>query len=140
MRRIDTALLIDDDRHHEVAATAAGDRLLADPASFERATGWRLKPEGLCRDDVCVPARDRARLGTPDGALDLGAVAAALGRPAVVDAARKVAAFGAPAPAIAEQMASLRAPGFTLPDLDGRPVSLHDFDRRKRLLLAWSSW
>ena len=47
------------------------------------------------------------------------------------------------ADAAAERRATLSsgiAPDFTLPDLDGNPVSLHDFDRRKRLLLAWASW
>ncbi len=137
---IDTALLIDDDRHVALTATAAGERLLVDPEAFARATGWHLRPEGLCRGDVCVPVRDRDALEGPGGAIDLAAAAAALGRPAVVDARRHVAALGLPAPAVAEQMTSLVAPDFTLPDLDGCPVSLHDFDRRKRLLLAWASW
>ncbi|MFM9120286.1 MAG: redoxin domain-containing (seleno)protein, partial [Acidimicrobiaceae bacterium] len=31
-------------------------------ADFARATGWRLKPEGLCIDDNCVPVRETNRL------------------------------------------------------------------------------
>ena len=42
-----------------VAATN-GLWLSADDA--ERATGWTLKPEGMCQDDVCVPLpQSRAR-------------------------------------------------------------------------------
>jgi len=33
-----------------------------------------------------------------------------------------------------------QAPDFTLNDMSGQPVSLHNFERRKVLLLAWSSW
>lgn len=103
------------------------------------ATGWTLKPEGLCRDDVCVPVRDRAGLLAGD-LLDVASAAAALGRPVVVDARRGIAALGVAAHTVAESMASLDAPAFTLPDLDGKLVSLADFERRKVLLLAWSSW
>lgn len=133
------ATIIDDDRHHEVHAEP-GERLVVTAADFAAATGWELKPEGLCRADVCVPLRDPALVRTADGLVDVAGAAAALGRPSVVDAGRGVAAIGEPARSVAERMRSLAAPDFTLPDLQGNPVSLHDFDRRKRLLLAWSSW
>ena len=108
-------------------------------SDFAVATGWALKPEGFCRGEVCVPVRDRSFQGA-DGRIDVALSAVALGRPVVVDAARGIAAIGEPAHRIAEQMITLRAPEFTLPDLDGNPVSLRDFNRRKVLLLAWSSW
>jgi hypothetical protein len=133
--------LVDDDGRHTLQGHADGPRLLADPHDFARSTGWQLTPEGLCRGDVCVPVRERTALLGADGhVLDVGATATALGLECVVDAARQVVAIGPPASAIGETMASLAAPAFTLPDLDGEPVSLADFDRRKRLLLAWSSW
>lgn len=132
------ATIIDDERHTDVPSAGEG-RILLDAAALEAATGWVLKPEGLCRGDVCVPVRDRSGLEV-DGLVDIAGVAAALGRPAVVDPARGVAALGAAATSVAEQMRSLEAPDFTLPDLDGSLVSLSDFDQRKRLILAWSSW
>jgi hypothetical protein len=135
-----TVLIIDDSRHGDVDAHIDADRVLVEAESLESAVGWTLKPEGLCRGDVCVPVRDRSRLVTDNGLVDVEAVASALGRPVVVDAARGVMAIGEAADTRAEQMRSLRAPDFTLPDLDGNPVSLHTFDRRKVLLLAWSSW
>jgi hypothetical protein len=63
----------------------------------------------------------------------------------VVDSTRGIAAIGTAAQSRAEQMATLDAPDFSLPRVsaganDGELVSLADFDRRKVLLLAWSSW
>src|SRR5262245_64404457 len=36
-------------------ATADGDALWLDRDELERATGWRWKPQGLCRDETCMP-------------------------------------------------------------------------------------
>jgi hypothetical protein len=133
--------LIDDTGHHELDGVVEGERLFVDPTAFARATGWQLKPEGLCRDDVCVPVRDPAALLGDDGrTIDLAAVGTALGHEVVADPANTIVALGAAASSVAESMASLVAPDFTLPDIHGVPVSLADHDRRKRLLLAWSSW
>ena len=133
------ATVINDTEHIEVEATL-DDRWLMSPVAFESLTGWTLKPEGLCRDDVCAPLYRRAEVVTDDGLIDLAAAAPIIGLSAVVDPPRQIAALTAAASSRAEEMTSLRAPEFTLPDLSGRPVSLDDFDRRKVLLLAWSSW
>ena len=75
-----------------------------------------------------------------DGAVDVARFAAALARPAVVDAAQGVVALG-------ERSADRRgpiedgiAPNFTLPQLDGGTFTFSSLGRRKKLLLAWSSW
>ena len=33
------------------------EQLQLTPDQFEAATGWEIKPEGACQDDVCVPLR-----------------------------------------------------------------------------------
>ena len=63
------------------------------------ATGWDLRPEGLCNGDACVPVRDRATAVPVDGQVDLTVVAPLLDRPVVVDADAGIVAVGAPAPA-----------------------------------------
>ena len=73
------------DETRVVDAHVSDGRILVDAAQLPDALGWELKPEGLCRDDVCVPVRDPAALVAGDR-LDLEAVGAALGRPVVVDA------------------------------------------------------
>jgi len=116
-----------------------GARVLVSPSSLTTALGWTLKPEGLCRDDVCVPVRDRDALRSDD-LLDVAAVASALGRQSVVDpgAGLVAVALGTEQRRAALQM--LVAPDFELPDLDGTPHRLSEWRGRKRLLHAFSSW
>lgn len=123
----------------EVEAAERDGTLLLTPDELTRATGWELRPEGLCRGHVCVPVRDPDALFV-DGAIDLRAVAEALHRPLAFEPRPAIAVLGDSAMAVGEQMASLRAPEFTLPDLDDNAVSLADFAGRRKLLLAWSSW
>src|SRR4029453_6742955 len=80
-RMIETRFtIIDDGQPADVPARVRGDQVDPPPQALERALGWTLKPEGLCRANVCMPVRARASVETPEG-VDLGGVAAALGRP-----------------------------------------------------------
>ena len=106
---------------------------------FARATGWQLKPQGLCIAEICVPVHDAKTL-TNQTQIDLVEFARVTNQNIVVDRERKVAALGEHADTRSETMTSLDAPDFRLPDIHGRQVSFSDFNRRKRLLLAWSSW
>ena len=106
---------------------------------FARATGWQLKPQGLCIAEICVPVRDAKTL-TNQTQIDLVEFARVTKQNIVVDQEHKVAALGEHADTRSEAMTSLDAPDFRLPDIHGRQVSFSDFNRRKRLLLAWSSW
>lgn len=138
MTAIRTATVINDTEHVEVQAEL-GARWLMQPAAFEALTGWTLKPEGMCRGDVCAPIYHRNKV-IVDGLVDLQEAASIIGLSAVTDPERGVAALAASAPSRAQEMITLQAPDFTLSNLAGEPVSLHDFNRRKVLLLAWSSW
>lgn len=122
-----------------IAAIADGDRLLIDPEALPDALGWEWKPEGLCRDNVCVPVRDRAALMAGEQ-LDIGAVAGALGRLAVVDARAGIAAVALPAEIRRSALHDHRAPQFTLPDLDGVEHDLEEWRGTKKLLVAFASW
>src|SRR3954451_14662562 len=88
------------------------------------ATGWDLRPEGLCNGDACVPVRDRAAAVPFDGQIDLAVVAPLLDRPVVVDAEAGVIAVGAPRQSRREALVDRKAPDFTLPGLDGTDHSL----------------
>jgi hypothetical protein len=122
-----------------VEAAADEGRLLVATAHLGEALGWELKPEGLCQNDRCVPVRDPASLLVGED-LSIAAVAAALGRPAVIDADAGIAAVALDAEGRRQALGALHAPPFTLDDLDGNPHSLEEWHARKKLLVAFSSW
>ena len=131
--------LIDEGVLRSMAATIAGGRVFIPAAELARATGWTLKPEGLCRDEACVPVRDRAAL-MGAGGVDLAGFAAALGRPLALDVPEGTAALGTAAAERSAALASLEAPDFSLPDLTGRLHSLSEHRGKKALLIAYASW
>jgi hypothetical protein len=133
-----TVTIISDEVRSVEGVTTDG-RLLVDPARLEEALGWELKPDGLCRGGVCVPVGDADAL-LVDGRLDLAAVADALGCLSVVDAGAGMVAVALPAEQRRQALDGLRAPDFTLPDLDGTAHSLAEWRGRKKLLVAFASW
>jgi hypothetical protein len=122
-----------------VEATARDNHLLIDPADLPAAMGYELKPEGLCRDSVCLPVKAPASLYR-DGKLDIAAVAGALGRPVIVDAPAGIAAVALAPERRQQALDGLQAPSFTLSDLDGMPHQLEEWRGRKKLLFAFASW
>jgi hypothetical protein len=114
-------------------------RVLVDAARLPDALGWELKPEGLCRDDICVPVRDQATLFVDDR-VDVARVAAALGRPAVVDGDARVVSVALPAEERRRALDALVAPSFELADLDGTTHHLEEWRGRKKLLVVFASW
>jgi hypothetical protein len=67
-------------------------------------------------------------------------LAQAAGRPVAIDLEARAACLGVSAAARAAALASLEAPDFTLPDLDGRLHALSTHRGRKALLVAYASW
>jgi hypothetical protein len=127
------------DETRVVDATVSSGRVLVDAGGLPAALGWELKPEGLCRDDVCVPVRRPSDLFEGDK-LDVAAVGAALGRTVVVDADAKVVALALDAEARRQALDDLVAAPFTLADLDGGLHSLDEWRGQKKLLSAFASW
>jgi len=106
------------------------------------ATGWQMKPEGICRDERCVPippAR-RSEFLAPDGGFNLSAFARHLNEPVVHDDEAGVWFFGKAPGARRDALLAGEAPDFRLPDLDGKLHALSDYRGRKVLLLTWASW
>jgi hypothetical protein len=115
----------------------AHDGLLVAPSDAETITGWTLKPEGMCRDDLCVPLAADARR---DGSVDLAAFWRILGHPVVSDSPGSVWVLGTAAESRVEALAGLDAPDFVLPDLNGVPRRLSELRGKKVFLTTWASW
>jgi hypothetical protein len=113
---------------------AATNGLWLSAEDTERATGWTLKPEGMCQDDLCVPIAVR------DGSVDVAAFWRALGCPVVSDAGGETWVLGAGAQQRNDALAGLAAPDFTLPDLAGVPHTLSALRGKKVFLCTWASW
>jgi hypothetical protein len=108
-----------------------------DADDIGRATGFVLKPEGMCRGDLCVPLpKDAVR----DGRVDIAAFWRRIDAPMVADAAGEVFSLGAAAEDRNAALEGLMAPDFTLPDLTGTPHTLSQLRGKKVFLSTWASW
>jgi hypothetical protein len=118
-------------------SVAARDGLWMSAADAEKVTGWTLKPEGLCRADLCVPLPAKAVKGRE---VDVEAFWKILGGPVIASDGGEVWALGAPADERNAALEGLAAPDFTLPDIDGVPRGLSQLRGKKVFLATWASW
>jgi len=138
--------VIYDNRTTEVApplSALPADDLWVTLDDLKRATGFMIKPQGVCRDELCFPipkARSSAFLSKQRSTtwFNLSEFARLLRQPIAHE--KEVWYFG---PRPDEQNAfisSLVAPDFKLPDMNGKSHSLSEFRGKKVLLLTWASW
>ena len=103
-------------------------------SEFEAGTGWHLKPEGACRDHVCIP------LSQPAGdMIDVSRVAEDIGMPLIAAPGYGLWALG-PASIGSRALASAQAPDLRLPDLSGKEFQLSSLRGQKVLLYAWAPY
>jgi hypothetical protein len=128
----------------QVILTEAGAHALPDgppgwltAAQTQAVTGWELKPEGMCRGEVCVPLPSAL---SRYGRVDIAGFWRHIGAPVVSDDRGQAISLGVAAEDRRAALDSLDAPDFTLPDLAGRPHRLADYRGRKILLVTWASW
>ncbi len=110
-----------------------------------RATRFVVKPQGVCRDELCfpLPKNRKAQFSLKQGKVEwfnLSEFARLVKQPTAFDVKNGIYYFGPRPDAQNAHLNSLEAPNFTLPDVNGKMHSLTDFRGKKVLLITWASW
>jgi hypothetical protein len=122
-------------------AEVSGEALWLPAREAETATGWAVKPQGLCRGEQCVPLPIGREEELVRGArVNIAALWRHLGQPLVRSARGHAWVLARSARDRVSALRSLEAPDFTLPDVAGRMHSLSDHRGQKVLLVTWASW
>jgi AhpC/TSA family len=137
-------IVYDDTATDVTSAREDAGQLWITTLDLKRATRFEVKPQGVCRDELCFPlpkAKQEAFIHKDAGAswFNMTAFAQLVHQPVAHDAALATWYFGLRSDQ-RQQLSSLQAPDFTLPDLQGKLHRLSDFHGKKILLVTWASW
>lgn len=104
-------------------------------ADLPRINEFTLKPQGACREDICIPVPKDLKQGEW---LNLTGFAHRTGEAVVAES--NVWSFGE-IPLMGQAFRNTRvAPDFAVPDRQGRVVRLSSFRGKKVLVITWASW
>ena len=117
---------------------ANGDPFVA-PTEVKSVLGWEIKPEGLCKDDACIPVNEDQSIKNQDR-YNLRQVAHLTGHPTLVSQESRTITIGQPSALRSSALRDKIAPDFELPDIEGVDRAFSDWAGKKRLLVAFSSW
>ena len=117
--------------------TADADALWIQKADLPAINGFELKPQGACREEICIPIPRAMMRGMQ---FNLTAFAQRIGQRVVADPAARVWSFGEIPVVRGAFLESRIAPEFSVPDRKGRPVKLSQFRGKKALVVTWASW
>jgi hypothetical protein len=141
---VHSTIIYDDVATELNSATEEAGQLWIRTADLKRAARFEVKPQGVCRDELCFPlpkSKEKEFLRRSSGQtwFNLTAFARLVGQPVAHDQALSTWYFGLRADQ-RQTLASLHAPDFTLPDMDGKLHSLSHFRGKKVFLITWASW
>ena len=139
-----TTIVYDDAATELASAREDAGQLWITTADLKRATRFEVKPQGVCRDELCFPlpkARQQEFIRKTPAVtwFNMTAFAGLVHQPVAHDAALATWYFGLRSDQ-RQLLSSLQAPDFALPDLHGKMHRLSDFRGKKILLVTWASW
>ena len=122
-----------------------GDKLWVTPADLTRINHFKLKPQGVCLDEFCIPigrqpADGFIRNEQGQEFFNLSKLAGKLKQAIVCDQEHRVWSLGPLPTQTTATVDSLVARDFALPDRQGKLVHLSDFRGKKVLIVTWASW
>ena len=143
-KEIRTTIVYDDVATELGPADQQPGQLWITTGDLTRSTHFEVKPQGVCRKELCFPipkARKQEFLRDSAGKqwFNLLAFADLVHQPVAHDETLAMWYFGLRSDQ-RQTLASLEAPNFTLPDMEGKLHSLSDFRGKKVFLVTWASW
>jgi len=146
MKQVRSTIVYDDVAVEIDSAETEAGHLWLTTGDLARATRFELKPQGVCRDSLCFPLpesrrQEFVRNGSGKTWFNLTAFAGLMQQPVAHENTADFSAwyFGLRSDQ-RQELVSLQAPDFTLPDIDGKLHSLSDFRGKKVFLVTWASW
>jgi hypothetical protein len=141
----ETIVIYQDHESKALFAESDGDELWLTLAELKSVSGWELKPEGVCKDEICVPVPEhhpwtRVTEDRSETLFNLSEFARHIGQPFAHDDPNAVWYFGPASWEWKDRLASRQAPDFSLPDLSGRMHALSELRGKKVFLLFRASW
>jgi hypothetical protein len=119
----------------KIRPNAPGSDLWVSAADLPRINDFTLKPQGACREDVCIPIPKDLKSGEW---FNLTGFARRTGEVVVSDT--NVWSLGEIPAMGGRYLSSRMAPDFAVPNRQGKIVHLSDFSGKKRLVITWASW
>ena len=123
---------------HDMHAIWRDQRPFVKETDIGKSLSWELKPEGLCKDDSCIPYTP---VREPDSEwVDFLDISDTLSFSTVLDVDLRLAAVDTFSLLRSSALKDRKAPDLELPDVDGELHSLSEWSDKKKLLVAFSSW
>jgi hypothetical protein len=119
----------------KIRPNVSGPELWVRAADLPRINDFTVKPQGACRDDVCIPIPKELKNGEW---FNLTGFAHRTGEAFVSDT--NVWSFGEIPAMGGRYLSSRMAPDFAVPNRQGKVVHLSDFRGKKALVITWASW
>lgn len=134
-------LLVDVEKTTIDDAEVEGDNLWLSSGDLQRVSGFELKPEGLCRDAICIPLpHGREAEFVRDDRVNLPTFWRYRGGGVAATVSGDTWALSEPLDEQLARIETLEAPNFELPDAQGNMHRLSDYRGQKVFLVAWASW